>query len=83
MTVRVHPHAVERMEERGALLQEVEATIASGERFLAKHGRTGFRRNFSYEDDWRGKRYAVKQVEAFAVPEDDGWLVITVIVRYF
>jgi hypothetical protein len=29
-----------------------------------------------------GPRYAAKQVEAYAV-EQDGWLVITVIVKYF
>jgi hypothetical protein len=29
-----------------------------------------------------GRRYATKQVEAYAV-EEDGWLVITVIVKSF
>jgi hypothetical protein len=32
---------------------------------------------------WRGRWYAHKQVEAYAVEEPDGWLVITVIVRFF
>ena len=48
----------------------------------AKFGRTGFRRNFFFHGEWLGPRYATKQVEAYAV-EEDGWLVITVIVKYF
>jgi hypothetical protein len=70
------------MAERGATREEVEAAVSAGERFAAKHGRAGFRRNFAFDDLWRGRRYAVKQVEALAEPEADGWLVITVIVRY-
>lgn len=44
---KFHPHAKVRLAERGATESEVEATIAGGERFAAKFGRTGFRRNFS------------------------------------
>jgi len=48
-----------------------------------KFGRTGFRRNFSFNGTWRGRHYSTKQVEAYAVKEDDDWIVITVITRYF
>ena len=57
-------------------------TVRKGEEFPAKFGRTGFRRNFPFNSVWRGHRYATKQIEAFAV-EEKGWLVITVIVRYY
>ena len=84
MTVRIHPHAVERMVERGATPEEVTATVKGGERFPAKFGRVGFRRNFPFDGLWRGRRYATKQVEAYAVGEsEDDWLVVTVIVRYY
>ena len=53
-----------------------------GERFEAKFGRIGFRRNFAFDGEWTGKRYGAKQVEAYAV-EEEGWLVITVIVKFF
>ncbi len=36
MTVRFHPHALERMEERGATEEEVVAAVEDGERFAAK-----------------------------------------------
>ncbi len=82
MHVRVHPHALERMRERGATESEVVAAVLDGERFPAKFGRMGFRRNFLFDGTWRGKLYKTKQVEAYAV-RDDGWLVITVLVKYF
>ena len=83
MGVRLHSHARARSIERGATEQEVIATVEGGERFPAKHGRKGFRRNFTFDAVWRGRRYAMKQVEAYAAAEQHGWLVITVIVRYY
>ncbi len=80
--VRLHPHALARLRERGASEEEVRLTVEGGGRFPAKLGRTRFRRNFPFGGTWRGRTYSRKQVEVFAVP-DDGWLVITVIVRYF
>ncbi|MBI4972682.1 MAG: DUF4258 domain-containing protein [Candidatus Omnitrophica bacterium] len=81
--VKFHPHAKDRLFERGATEEEVVATVQEGEQFPAKYGRTGFRRNFSFVGIWRGKQYSVKQVEAYAVQEDDGWLVITIITRFY
>jgi hypothetical protein len=83
MAVFLHPHARERMMERGATDGEVIAAVEGGEVFPARFGRTGFRRNFPFHDVWRGRRYETKQVEAFAVQEGSDWLVITVITRYF
>jgi hypothetical protein len=82
MRITLHPHARARLVERGATEAEVIATVQEGETFPAKFGRTGFRRNFAYNSLWQGKPYATKQVEAIAV-EEDGWLVITVVVRFF
>ena len=82
MEIRLHPHAQARLAERGATEAEVIETLREGEHFPAKFGRTGFRRNFAFGGTWRGRKYATKQVEAYAVRED-GWLVITVIVRYY
>jgi hypothetical protein len=81
--MRLHEHARNRMIERGATDAEVEATIREGERFPAKFGRQGFRRNFSFNGAWRGRRYRMKQIEVFAIYEGGDWLVISVIVKYF
>jgi len=48
MTVRLHPHALDRLAERGAEASEVISTVEGGERFPAKLDRFGFRRNFAY-----------------------------------
>jgi hypothetical protein len=83
MEIRFHPHAKERMEERGTTEEEVKAAVEQGEQFPAKFNRTGFRRNFSFDNKWRGKYYKTKQVEAYAVREDTDWVVITALTRYF
>jgi hypothetical protein len=83
MAIHLHPHAQERMAERGATENEVKAAVERGERFSAKFGRTGFRRNFPYSGEWRGRYYRTKQVEVYAIQEGGDWLVITVITRYF
>jgi hypothetical protein len=82
MSVRLHPHARQRMMERGASEAEIVATVEQGEQFPAKFGRTGFRRNFTFEQQWRGRFYRTKQVQVIAVAEN-GWLALTVVVRYF
>ncbi len=82
-SVKLHPHAFGRLAERGATVQEVQLTVQGGERFLAKHGRTGFRRHFVYSGEWRGHHYETKQVEVYAVEEGESWLAITVITKYF
>ena len=81
--VEIDRHARERLSERGGTEAEVVATIRQGERFPAKFGRVGFRRNFPFDGTWRGRSYGTKQVEALAVEEDGRWVVITVIVRFF
>ena len=81
--MRLHEHARHRMIERGATEAQIEATIREGERFPAKFGRQGFRRNFPFDGIWRGRRYAMKQIEAFAIFEGGDWLVISVLVKYF
>jgi hypothetical protein len=69
MIIRFHPHALERIEERGTMEDEARAAMESGERFPAKFGRNGFRRNFSFNGLWRGRYYQTKQVEVYAVEE--------------
>ena len=83
MSVNIHPHAAQRARERGVDTDEITDTVKSGEEFPAKFERTGFRRNFLFNNKWNGKQYATKQIEAYCVKEKKKWLVITVIVKYF
>jgi hypothetical protein len=81
--VRLHPHALERLSERGVTEDEVAATVREGESFPAKFGRTGFRKSFRFESAWQERFYATKEVEAIAVREGEDWLVMTVVTRYY
>ena len=74
MKVRFHPHALQRLKERGVTMPEAKQTVLEGEKFPAKYGRVGFRHNFSFNEKWAGKFYRNKQVEAFVVLESDCWL---------
>jgi hypothetical protein len=76
-------HAREQMRDRGATASEVEEAIQSGERAEASRGRTAFRKNFPYQGEWKGKRYAIKQVRPIVVEEPERLVVVTVYVYYF
>jgi hypothetical protein len=83
MAVLIHPHARERMQERGATEPEVRMTISKGEKFPAKFGRTGYRHDFPFKGDRDGKFFQVKQVIVYGVDEDRDFIVVTVVVKYF
>ena len=83
MRVVLDAHAVGRAADRGCTPAEVESTVREGERFPAKYGRSGFRRKFRGPWRWRGRRFDTKEIEAYAVEQPDGWLVITVISRFY
>jgi hypothetical protein len=83
MQITIHPHAQQRMIERGAEEVEVIKTIAEGEKFSAKYGRIGFRRNFVFNNVWRNEKYNSKQLEVYGVEEGKAFIVITVLVKYF
>ncbi len=82
MDILLHPHAIERAHERGATVEEIELTVKNGEQFPAKFGRVAFHHTFGCNNFWKGKWYNFKQVEAIAVESEQGWLVLTVIVRF-
>jgi hypothetical protein len=83
MVIHLHPHAMERLVERGATEEEVKTTVKTGERFPARFGRTRFRKSFRFESTWQKNFYSTKEVEAIAIAEGDDWLVITVVTRYY
>jgi hypothetical protein len=81
MKSRLHPHASDRLAMRGASEFEVINTVESGEPTPANLGRIRYTKTFHFNAEWRGRQYATKTIEAYAVNEE-GWLVITVIVKF-
>jgi hypothetical protein len=82
-SIELHPHAIERLYERGTTAEELIETVRTGESYPVKFGRTGFRRNFTFDDLWNGRHYSVKQVNVIAAMDADHWIIITAIVKYF
>jgi hypothetical protein len=84
MKILIHPPARQRMLERGATAAQVKLTVARGSPTPAKFGRTRFRLAMNFGGIWNGKHYARKQIDAFAAKiKGGGWLVVTIIVKYF
>jgi hypothetical protein len=76
-------HALDQMLKRGVDISEVESTIKYGETIPANEGRLAFRKNFTFESEWKGKYYDIKQVMPIVVEEDEQIVVITVYSFYF
>ena len=81
--IEIHHHALQRSSERGASVEEIMETVKNGEEFPAKYDRTGFRKNFLFDSIWNGKHYSTKQIECYCVIENNHWLVITILVKFY
>ncbi len=82
MSVHIHPHALERMAERGASEDEVRQAVETGSVAPAKFGRSAFTKHFPFNNMWNGVAYGTKEIEVIAALREAEWIVITVIVRY-
>lgn len=80
--IKFSQHALDNMIDRGAIEEEVKMAIRSGECFPAKKGRLAFRKNFCYNNVWKGKFYHVKQVMPIVAEEPDRFVVVTVYVFF-
>jgi hypothetical protein len=76
-------HALNHMPSRGTTRDEVEEAVRSGERLAAKRGRHGYRKNFPYRAEWKGRYYETKQVMPIVVVEGEVTIIVTVYVFYF
>jgi len=81
--IRLTRHAREQAVERGATESEVRLAVQRGAREPAKMGRELCRYNVSFDADWAGKHYAVKQVAPVVKEEPNETVVITVYTFYF
>jgi hypothetical protein len=81
--IRLSHHARARLRLRGASEQEVRDAVRRGARQLVKKGRWMCRLNFQYNQNWRGKHYAIKQVAPVIAEKIDELVVITVYTFFF
>ncbi|MBI2928606.1 MAG: DUF4258 domain-containing protein [Verrucomicrobia bacterium] len=76
-------HVVQRIAERGTNRSEVEEAIRRGRQVPAKEGKTAFRLNLRFEQNWKGRYYGTKQVMPIVSEKRDRYVVVTVLTFYF
>ena len=76
-------HALLRLTKRGVTKEEVIEAIQSGQRESAKENKILCRLNLTYNEDWMGVTYPIKQVAPIIVEEENEIIVITVYTFYF
>ena len=76
-------HARERCKGRGATEADVIEAIRNGKREPAQRGLWIFRMNFEFQQEWDGRRYAVRQVAPVVDDQPDRFVVVTVYTFYF
>jgi len=81
--IELSNHAREKILDRGASEDEVKTAISMSNPEPARKGRLMFRKNFAFNNHWRGKHYAVKQVAPVVAEQADRLIVVTVYVYYF
>jgi len=81
--IRLTRHAKEQAIDRGVSEEEIIIAIRQGSRESAKLGRSLCRYNFSFDAEWAGHHYAIKQVAPVIKDEPDEIVVITVYSFFF
>ena len=81
--IRLSRHAEEQAAERGATPAEVRDAVRKGSREPARQGRELCRYNFTFDGQWQGKHYSIKQVAPVVKEEANETVVITVYTFYF
>ena len=81
--VRFSAHAQSYVTRRGFTVAEVEQTIRTRPWEKAELGRLECHRDFPFDAEWNGRRYATKQVRPIFVEEENEIVVITVYTYYY
>lgn len=83
MAIIIHPHALQRMEERGATREEVLETIETGRMSPGKFDRRIHEMTCAYGDFWRSQLYEYKHIEVYSIEDGEDVIVVTVVVKYY
>ena len=83
LPIEISPHARQQMQERGIEQAEIITAIREGQVEPARKSRVMYRKNFQFDDVWRGRRYRIKQVAPVVAEQSDRLVVVTVYVFYF
>ena len=82
MNIQIEPHTLERAEERGTTITEIQDTLESGIEIPARGNRKGKAKIFDFKQKRLGKYYEQKRVEVIYVEEREQIVTVTVYVFY-
>ena len=80
--IRLSAHASSYIGVRGFTAGEVKESIRTASWGEAELGRLECRKDFPFDGEWNGRRYAIKQVRPIFVEEPEEIVVITVYTYY-
>ena len=81
--IRLSGHARKQLQFLGATEQEVIEAIRTEQWGPAELGRLDCRKNYSFNAEWNGHYYGMRQVRPIFVDEQEEIVVVTVYVYYF
>lgn len=82
MKIQIEPHTLQRAEERGASLEEIQIVLEQGTEIPARGSRKAKAKVFTFKKERLGKYYEEKRVEVIYVEENDTIITVTVYVFY-
>lgn len=82
MKIQIEPHTLERAEERGASIEEIEDVIQNGLTIPARKNRLSKSKVFPFGRERLGKFYKQKRIEVIYLVENDMIVTVTVYVFY-
>jgi hypothetical protein len=81
MNIQIEPHTLQRAEERGTNIEEIQIVLEHGAEIPARGNRKAKAKVFTFKKERLGKYYEEKRVEVIYVEE--GELIVTVTVYVF
>jgi hypothetical protein len=81
-SAQIDPHTLKKAIERGTDQEQIKDVLETGIPILAKKGRLGKAKVYSFNAEWLGKKYEQKRVEVIYVIENQKMITVTVYVFY-
>jgi hypothetical protein len=82
MKIQIEPHTLQRAEERGTNIEEIQTVLEYGTEIPARGNRKAKAKVFTFKKERLGKYYEEKRVEVIYAEEGDLIVTVTVYVFY-
>jgi hypothetical protein len=82
MNIQIEPHTLQRAEERGTTIEEIQVVLEQGTEIPARGNRKARAKVFTFKKERLGKYYEEKRVEVIYVEENNSIITVTVYVFY-